>query len=177
MIEIDDRKRMNKRSIALNSDTEEQLEKLAVKRGVPVATVIRDFVEKGLSVEGYRADIDFLSSLIRHEMNSVVNTEDISKLVERQTERVVKMQMKSGKIMAGAFFLMMNLLKTLLDVRDEQVMKELYVSAMREGVAYMKRKDYSVDVFLESYEDLVQASLRVGGDDFDDGDDYYDGDE
>lgn len=166
---------MCKRSIAIPADTEEQLEKLAIRRGVPVATVIRDFIDKGLSIEGYKADIDFLSSLIRQSMNSVVNTEDIAKIVERQTERVVKMQMKSGKITSGQFFLLMNLLKTLLDVKDPQVMKELYIASMREGVSYMKRKDYSVDAFLESYDELERAALRVGGDDFDDGSDYYDG--
>ena len=55
---------------------------------------IRRFIKKGLTVDGYAEDIDFIASIIRQEFTAVYHIGDIKAVVEQQTNRLAKMLMK-----------------------------------------------------------------------------------
>ena len=90
--------------VKVPSHTAEQIKKLAAANNIGIAEQLRQFIEKGLAVEGYSQNIDFIASIIRQELMAVYHLEDIKAVVEQQTNRIAKMHMKSGKIDAAAFF-------------------------------------------------------------------------
>ena len=78
---------------------------MAAKGHISRNEQIRRYIEKGLDVEGYSQNIDFIAGIIRQELLAVYHIEDIKAVVEQQANRIAKMHMKSGKIDAAAFFL------------------------------------------------------------------------
>ena len=113
---------MNKRddriitSIYLTKEMCIQVDKIAAKEHVSRNEQIRRYIEKGLNIDGYTQNIDFISSIIRQELLAIYHIEDIKAVVEQQTNRIAKMHMKTGKVDAAAFFL---LLKVLINMAHE----------------------------------------------------------
>ncbi|WP_373843194.1 hypothetical protein [Bacteroides heparinolyticus] len=157
-------KGMYKTSVVIPYSLKENIKKIASRNREYESVTIRKLLEKAVGVEGYKQDVDFLSRIIRDEMNSVVNTGDISAMMEKQTERIAKMHMKSGKMMAGLFFLNIKILDLLLENDDSDFLRELYMSAMKEGIRYMQIKDYDINMFLENFEATKSVLTKFGGD-------------
>ena len=55
------KKPTQKRSINFTTETLETLDKLAAKNHTTTSELVRGYVEKGLSIEGSREDIDFIA--------------------------------------------------------------------------------------------------------------------
>ena len=65
------KKPTQKRSINFTTETLETLDKLAAKNHTTTSELVRGYVEKGLSIEGSREDIDFIARIIRQEITAV----------------------------------------------------------------------------------------------------------
>lgn len=55
-------KNTQKRSINFSTETLESLDKLAAKKHTTASELVRGYVDKGLSIEGNREDIDFMAA-------------------------------------------------------------------------------------------------------------------
>lgn len=143
-----------KRSINFSPETLKTLDTLAAKNDTTTSELVRQFVEKGLSVEGYRQDIDFIASIIRQELMAIYHIEDIKAVVEQQTNRIAKMHMKSGKVDAAAFFLLIKVLMNVAHEGTEDQFDQMLNEAITLGVDYMQKKDFQINSFLQDTDNL-----------------------
>lgn len=93
-----------KRSINFTTETLETLDKLAAKNHTTTSELVRGYVEKGLSIEGSREDIDFIARIIRQEITAVYHVDEIKAIADHDTDRLAKMLMKIGKSMEQSSF-------------------------------------------------------------------------
>lgn len=150
-----------KRSINFAPDTLKTLDTLAVKNHTTTSELVRGFVEKGLSVDGYKEDIDLISSIIRQEFTAVYHIEDIKAVVEQQTNRIAKMHMKSGKIDAAAFFLLVKVLMNVAHEGTEDQFDQILNEAVTLGVDYMQKKDFQINSFLQDTDNLRSLADKL----------------
>lgn len=149
------RKKINpeehKRSVRFKAKSIEDMEKLAAARGISVSDIVREFVEKGLAVDGYKSDIDFITEIIHKELKEVL---------EPQINRIVKMLMKIGKVSAGTMYSNLSLIQLISD-EDQEAFYEMINRSLRLGVEYMKKKDVEVDQYLSQADEVGKDSRRV----------------
>jgi len=117
-------KRTQKRSVTFSVDTLEQLDKLAIRKRTTTAELVRGFVEKGLSVDSYKEDVDLIATVVRQEIKSQLDT---------QIDRLAKMLMKTGKISAGLYYLVLKLLLRQFGATKSQSLKELATETRKMG--------------------------------------------
>ena len=150
-----------KRSINFSPESLKTLDTLAAKNDTTTSELVRQFVEKGLSVEGYRQDIDFIASIIRQELMAIYHIEDIKAVVEQQTNRIAKMHMKSGKIDAAAFFLLVKVLMNVAHEGTEDQFDQMLNEAVTLGVDYMQKKDFQINSFLQDTDNLRRLADKL----------------
>lgn len=139
-------------SIYLTKQMCSEIDKKADRENISRNEQIRRYLEKGLAVEGYSQDVDFIATIIRQEFMAIYHVEDIQKYVElaveKQTSRMEKMLTKVGKISAGGFFL---LVKTLLQHTNEDAEDDfalLVEQAGKMGIEFMQQKNSTVNDIL-----------------------------
>ena len=122
---------------------------------------IRRFIKKGLTVDGYAEDIDFIASIIRQEFTAVYHIGDIKAVVEQQTNRLAKMLMKSGKMDAAAFFLLIKVLMNVAHDGTQDEFDQMLNEAVTLGVDYMQRKDFQINGFLQDTDNLRSLADKL----------------
>lgn len=150
-----------KRSINFMPDTLAALDKLAAKNHTTTSELVRQYVEKGLSIEGYRQDIDFIAGIIRQEFMAVYHIEDIKAVMEQQTNRLAKMLMKSGKIDAAGFYLLVKVLMNVAHDGTEDQFDQMLNEAVTLGVDYMQKKDFQINSFLQDTDNLRRLADKL----------------
>jgi hypothetical protein len=138
-------KRTQKRSVTFGVDTLEQLDKLATRKKTSASELVREYVEKGLGIDGYRDDVDLIAVIVRQEIKAQLDT---------QIDRLAKMLMKTGKLSAGLYYLVMKLLLKLYGSTHSNGLKELATETRKMGVKYMQMRDYQINDYLED-DDLI----------------------
>ncbi|MGN0306890.1 MAG: hypothetical protein ACI4DN_01610, partial [Lachnospiraceae bacterium] len=111
--------------------------------------LVRRYVEKGLSLEGNREDIDFIASIIRQELMAVYHVEDMKGICDHNTNRLAKILMKIGKINGAIFFLLIKVLINLTNEGSEDDFEQMLSEAVKLGVDYMQKKDFQINSFLQ----------------------------
>ena len=143
------KKPTQKRSINFSTETWETLDKLDAKRQTTASELVRGYVEKGLSLDGNREDIDFIASIIRQELMAVYHVEDMKGICDHNTNRLAKMLMKIGKINGAIFFLLIKVLINLTNEGSEDDFEQMLSEAVKLGVDYMQKKDFQINSFLQ----------------------------
>ena len=77
------------RSVVFPTDMLEQIEKIAAKKNIFASDVIRDYVNKGLSVTSYEDNIDFITGIVRQVVSGEIG---------KQANRLAAMLFKVGII-------------------------------------------------------------------------------
>lgn len=145
-----DKRKNQIRSVVFPADMLEQIEKVAAKRNVFASDVIRDYVNKGLSVTGYEDNIEFISGIIRQ----VVSAE-----IGKQANRLAAMLFKVGIITSGNYFLAVKMLSDVINPSMQEDFKDINSNARRLGIDYMKQSGVGVVEFLED-DEAVAAAVR-----------------
>lgn len=101
---------------------------------------MRGYVEKGLSIEGSREDIDFIARIIRQEITAVYHVDEIKAIADHDTDRLAKMLMKIGKINGAIFFLLIKVLMNLANEGSEDDFDQMLSEAVKLGVDYMQKR-------------------------------------
>lgn len=125
--------------IRISNHTNAQLEKLCATTKRSKSEIIRRFIEKGLTVEGYKQDEEQLREMIEAAVEKSVNP---------LGKRLAAMSAKTGWVSAGAYFLLIYTLRILVPEKDKPDIDHLAHNARRLGIEYLKSKDESVDEFL-----------------------------
>lgn len=138
-------KRTQKRSVTFGVDTLEQLDKLALRKKTSTSELVRAYVEKGLAIDGHKDDVDLIATIVRQEIKVQLDT---------QIDRLAKMLMKTGKISAGLYYLVLKLLLKQFGSTRSQSLKELATETRKMGVKYMQMRDYQINDYLED-DDMI----------------------
>ena len=150
-----------KRSINFPPDMLKILDKLAAKNHTTTSELVRRFVEKGLATDGYKEDVDFIAGIIRQEFLAIYHLEDIKAIVEQQTNRIAKMHMKSGKVDAAAFFLLIKVLMNLSADGTQDIFEQMLNESVTLGVDYMQKKDFQINSFLADTDNLRRLAEKL----------------
>ena len=126
------KKPTQKRSINFTTETLETLDKLAAKNHTTTSELVRGYVEKGLSIEGSREDIDFIARIIRQEITAVYHVDEIKAIADHDTDRLAKLLMKIGKINGAIFFLLIKVLMNLANEGSEDDFDQMLSEAVKE---------------------------------------------
>lgn len=148
-------------SIYITKTQQAELDKLAVKLGVTRTELIRNYITKGMAVDGYSQDIDVITTIIRQEINAVYRPEEINAMMEKQADRIAKLVMKLGKMVAGTFFLLVKML--LKSSKDPELTDclEMIRDTQELGIGYMQIKDGDINRFLQDPANLILISQGV----------------
>lgn len=147
--------------VKVDNKTAEQVRKLAAGNNLSLAEQLRRFIEKGLCVEGYAQNIDFIAGIIRQEMMAIYHIEDIKAVMKQQTNRIAKMLMKSGKIDAAGFYLLVKVLMNVAHDGTEDQFDQMLNEAVTLGVDYMQKKDFQINSFLQDTDNLRRRADKL----------------
>ena len=150
--------RTQKRSINFPKETLEALDKLAAKKHTTTSELVREYVDRGLTVESSREDIDFIARLIRQEITAVYHVDEIKAIVDHDADRLAKMLMKIGKINGAVFFLLIKVLMNLAGGGREDEFDSMLSESVKLGVDYMQKKDFQVNSFLHDTGNLREQA-------------------
>lgn len=139
----------------------ETLDKLAAKKHTTTSELVRRYVEKGLSIEGNREDIDFIASIIRQEITAVYHVDEIKNIADHETERLAKMLMKIGKINGAIFFLLIKVFMNFANEGSEDDFDQMLSEAVKLGVDYMQKKDFQINSFLGDSRNLRELAEKM----------------
>jgi hypothetical protein len=155
--------RTQKRSVVFSTRQIEEIEKLAIKRNCYASDVIRDFVDKGLSVQGYRDDVDFLSGIIRQEVKAEMRA---------QANRLAAMLYKVGVLSASNYFMNVQMMADVINPSMQDTFQSIHEKSRRVGMDYMNMKVKDVLEFLEDEEEIAATMARIKKNWFDESDPF-----
>lgn len=150
-----------KRSINFPTDTLKALDQLAAREHTTTSELVRRFVEEGMNVSSYEEHVDFISRIIRQEITAVYHLEDIKAISNHDTDRLAKMLMKSGKINAAMFFLLIKVLISLADQGSREEFEQMLSESVTLGVDYMQKKDFQINSFLYDTDYLLSLADKL----------------
>lgn len=140
-----------RRSVYLDEKTYEVIDSLAAKKHIKPAALMRELIEKGLSIEKTKDDMDFIRMQIRKELQDVM---------EPYMNRIIKLEVKIGTMsvlsaMAGARML------SKVNFKSGLTYHEVLEDVKKEAAAYLRVKEERMDYTLHrmetqhrDYEDL-----------------------
>ena len=143
---------VQRRSIAFPVKQLEQLERIAAKENQDVSKIVRKAVDKYLSIQANKDDIDFISGIIRQEVKAEIG---------KQANRLAAMLFKVGIITSGNYFLAVKMLSDVISPSMQEDFKDINSNARKLGIDYMKQSGVGVVEFLEDDEAVEAAVGKV----------------
>ena len=141
----------------LTVDTARKIERLAAKENQDVSKVIRRAIDKYLSIQANKDDIDFISGIIRQEVKAEIG---------KQANRLAAMLFKVGIITSGNYFLAVKMLADVISPSMQEDFKDINSNARKLGIDYMKQSGVGVVEFLEDDEAVAAAVGKIKTDFF-----------
>lgn len=128
-------------TVRMSDDMMQAIEKIASVNGFSVAEQIRQWIQKGMDIDGYKRETEYIRKMIHEELASILDP---------AVTRIIKMQMKIGKAAGGLFFLnLRNLFGGKVNDADPKLFNDFVQRYMGKGVEYMSSvKDSDVNSFL-----------------------------
>ena len=114
-----------------------------------LSDIMRGFISKGLNVESYQENIDFLTGIIRQEIKAESS---------KQANRLAAMLFKVGAITSSNYFLAVKMLSDVISPSMQEDFKDINSNARKLGIDYMKQSGVGVVEFLED-EDAVERAV------------------
>jgi metal-responsive CopG/Arc/MetJ family transcriptional regulator len=141
-------------TIRLSGNLLNQIELMAQQSGANLSEQCRRLLEKGVDVDGYKKETDFIRNIIRQELESII---------EPSTNRIVKMLMKVGKISAGGFFLLIReLFGKAVTSQNVGMFNDYMHRYMLMDVDFMQLKDFKVnDYLLDKNGELLEQAKNA----------------
>lgn len=101
-----------------------------------LAEAVRSYIDKGLSIDGYSADISFIRTQIR---------EELSALLMPQINRLIKIIIKTGLMSVGSFYLQCDALAGFVSTANRRPLEQSIETAKKKAAVYLKIKDNLMD--------------------------------
>lgn len=127
-------KRLIKTSLKLPKEKDEALLKYANKyHNGNKSSAIREFIDKGLAINSYKDEIDFIRQIINEELESTL---------EPYMNRLIAISLKGGVMSASSHFALAEVLEKLVDPKYRRILEEVLTENKKRGYAYMTSKDF-----------------------------------
>lgn len=130
-------------NMRMSEDMMHAIDKVAAANGFSSAEQVRQWIQKGMDIDGYKRETEYIRKMIREELASILDP---------AVNRIIKMLMKIGKATGGLFHVnLRNLLGGSLkkDGTDPELYDYFINRYMGKGVEYMSNvKDSEVNAFL-----------------------------
>lgn len=138
--------------IRVPDELKEQLEVKATAEHITMSDLVRRYIDKGLNLEGYKSEIDFLSEIMQTVLSGVL---------EPQIERIIKLIIKLGKINGAGYFLQLANNLNSKGKSDLEDISETVNRCNRLAIKYMSQKDSDVERFLLNNLSLMKEAVNL----------------
>ena len=142
-------------TVKVAEDKYDALKRLAASKHINMADVVRSFINKGLSVDSYQENIDFLTGIIRQEVKAEIG---------KQANRLAAMLFKVGAITSSNYFLAVRMMSDVISLSMQEDFKDINSNARKLGIDYMKQSGIGVVEFLEDEDAVERAAGKVKSD-------------
>ncbi|WP_124099899.1 ribbon-helix-helix domain-containing protein [Ruminococcus sp. Marseille-P6503] len=139
-------------TVRVPADMAGRLEQKAAAEHITVSDLVRRYIDKGLNMEGYKTEIDFLTEIMQTVLSGIL---------EPQVERIIKLIIKLGKITGGSYYLQLANLLNEDNKSDIGDISEIVNRCNRLAIKYMSQKDSDVERFLLNNTELLKEALRL----------------
>ncbi len=137
-------------SFLLPMNTFIAVEELSAKRLITPSELIREYINKGLSVDATLADLDNIRSNIRAELVSYLKP---------QVERIIKCVIKGGIASSAGYYLNAKAISSFVPSHLQSEYESALMESKKLGVAHMQVRDRKVDEFMKESEDKLDRKL------------------
>ncbi|MFB5678091.1 hypothetical protein ACE3NQ_22420 [Paenibacillus terreus] len=136
----------------------EALKKYAASKHLSMADIVRAFVQKGMSVEAYTEEIDFITGIIRQEISIAING---------LSNRLAGLASKDLIMSAAAYYSTIAIIADLIDTNRYTTFREIERKARQLAVEYTKMKLTDAEKLFLSGDTFERNLERLRGDDGD----------
>lgn len=134
----------------------EALKKYAATKHLSMADIVRAYITKGMSVEAYTEEIDFITTIIRQE---------IKLAIDGLSNRLAGLASKDLIMSAAAYYSTIAIITDLIDTNRYTTFREIEKKARQLAVEYMKMKLTDAEkLFLSGNEFEQNIERLLGGD-------------
>ena len=131
------RNQLVKVDVKISKSKKEQLEKYANKyHNGNVSMALREFIDKGLSINSYKEEISFLRQMINEELEATLNP---------YMNRLIAISSKGAVMSASSHFTLAEVLASLVEPRYRQTLEKTLTESKKKGYVYITSKDYKVE--------------------------------
>ncbi|KAF4318072.1 hypothetical protein G195_008683 [Phytophthora kernoviae 00238/432] len=123
-----------------------------------MADIVRAFIQKGMSVDAYTEEIDFITTIIRQEITIAING---------LSNRLAGLASKDLIMSAASYYSTIAIIADLIDVNRYTTFREIEKKARQLAVEYMKMKLTDVEKLFLSGDGFEQDAERLRGGDAD----------
>lgn len=149
-------------TVKLPKSQVDSLKKYAASKHLSMADVVRAFIQKGMSIEAYTQEIDFITAIIRQEIGIAING---------LSNRLAGLASKDLIMSAAAYYSTIAIIADLIDPHRYTTFREIERKARQLAVEYTKMKltdaeklFLSGDAFEQNLERLRGGQSDVGAD-------------
>jgi len=139
-------------TIKVSPDTYKAIQKLAAKGHENMSVVVREFIDKGLNVQGYKDDIDFITRIIRQEVRAEIGA---------QSNRLRQIMFKIGAISSSNYFLAVRMLADVINPSMREDFKDINTNARKLGEEFMEMKYSEFRSVMESEESVEELASQI----------------
>ncbi len=143
-----------KRSVVFSTDTLEQIEKLAIKKNVFASDIIREFVEKGLTINGYEENIDMITAIIHQEIET-----SIKSLANRLAGMINRLTI----ISAAGYYANIAIISDLIDKDRYSSFEKIEKLARKRALVYANMKSADAIAAFMDDEEMKKAIAEIKG--------------
>lgn len=124
-----------RRSVYLDKETYRAIDDLAAKQNIKPAALMRELIQKGLSIEKTKEDIDFIREQIREELEQELDT---------YMNRIIRLEIKTGT-MAVAGAMASTRLLSKVQMGSGLTYHDMLEDIKKEASAYLRVKEEKMD--------------------------------
>lgn len=137
-------------SFDVTEDVNRQLETLAAKRNRAKAELLREYIDRGIGVDGLLGQEQLLRKIIRQELDNKL---------ENYLKRIVSISVKGSVTSAAAYFLSATALSSFVRPELQADFDQAVRHAKQLGVSYVGLQDDTVEEFLAAGLDKIRKKL------------------
>lgn len=132
----------------------ESLKKYAASKHLSMADIVRAFITKGMSIEAYSEEIDFITTIIRQEINIAIGG---------LSNRLAGLASKDLIMSAASYYSTIAIITDLIDTNRYTTFREIEKKARQLAVEYMKMKLTDAEKLFLSGDAFEQNIERLRG--------------
>ena len=131
------KKPLKQLTVKVTEEKEQQLKKYANKyHNGNVAMTIREFIDKGLSINSYKEEISLIKETVNEELENTMNP---------YMNRLIAISSKGAIMSASSHFTLAEVLASLVDPKYRQTLEKTLTESKKKGYVYITGKDYKVE--------------------------------